>query len=163
MRKHGTSSVFVFAWHSGQWRLALISHPRLQMAMIPGGHVEDDETAAHAAWREVREETGLLVRPLPAPAAVVPPSYPHPVMAQPWWITEIEVPRDNHLAEDHVHIDHVFVAVAESTEPLSPPEHPCAWWCQEELLRSDAVFEDTKVLATLLFGRISELARGLSG
>lgn len=158
MLNHGTSSVFVFGRVEGHWRLGLIDHPRLSMAMIPGGHVEDDETAAHAALREVREETGLLVRPVRAPSAEVPPGYPHPVMEQPWWITELPVPHDSHAAEDHVHVDHVFVAIADSIEPLSPPEHPFRWWREEEVLRSELVFEDTKVLARQLFGRIEELA-----
>jgi ADP-ribose pyrophosphatase YjhB (NUDIX family) len=161
--KHGTSSVFVFAWVDAQWRVGLIDHPRLGMAMIPGGHVEDDETAADAAWREVREETGLEVRPLRAPAASVPPGYPHPVMEQPWWVTELPVPRDNHLAEDHVHVDHVFVAVADSIEPLSPPEHPFGWWSEEELGRSELVFEDTRMLAAQLFAGIDELAAPTEG
>lgn len=163
MLKHGTSSVFVFAWVEGQWRLGLIEHPRLAMAMIPGGHIEDDETAAHAAWREVREETGLQVRLVSAPSAAVPQGYPHPVMDQPWWITVLQVPRDNHVAQAHVHIDHVFVAIAESIEPLSEPEHPFAWWRREEVLESDVVFEDTRVLAEDLFARIEALSRTSAG
>ena len=158
MLKHGTSSVFVFAWVDGHWQLGLIDHPRLTMTMIPGGHIEDDETAAHAAWREVREETGLVVRPVSAPAADVPRGYPYPVVEQPWWITELPVPRDNHVAEDHMHVDHVFVAVADCIEPALEPEHPFGWWRQEELVQSDQVFEDTKVLARELFARIEQLA-----
>ncbi|MGW6388980.1 NUDIX domain-containing protein [Streptomyces sp. NPDC055103] len=158
MIKHGTASTFVFARVDGYWRLGLIEHPRLSMAMIPGGHIEQDETAAEAAWREVREETGLEVRPLPGPAARLPHGYPHRVVEQPWWITELRVPRDNHLAEDHVHIDHVFVAVADNLQPVREPEHPFTWLSEEEVLTSDAVFEDTKVLAKDLFARIGELA-----
>ncbi|MCY0935970.1 NUDIX domain-containing protein [Streptomyces sp. H34-S4] len=158
MIKHGTASTFVFAWIGGDWRLGLIEHPRLAMAMIPGGHVEEDESAAEAAWREVREETGLKVRPLAAPAATMPAGYPHPVMAQPWWITELRVPRDNHLPEDHVHVDHVFVAVAEDTEPVCEPEHPFTWLSEEEVLASESVFADTKILAENLFSMIAELA-----
>ena len=158
MLKHGTASTFVFALVGGHWRLGLIDHPRLSMAMIPGGHVESDETAAQAAWREVLEETGLEVRPLAAPSARMPHGYPHPVMAQPWWITELRVPRDNHLGEDHIHVDHVFVAVADSIDPVSQAEHPFTWCSEEEVLRSEVVFEDTKVLAKELFARIGDLA-----
>lgn len=157
MIKHGTASTFVFARIGGEWRLGLIEHPRLAMAMIPGGHIEQDESAAEAAWREVREETGLEVRPLAGPAAPMPYGYPHPVVDQPWWITELRVPRDNHLAEDHVHIDHVFVAVADDTRPVCEPEHPFTWLCEEEVLSSGSVFADTKILAKELFSMIGGL------
>ncbi len=154
MRKHGTASVFVFARVQGEWRVALIAHPRLGRAMIPGGHVEDDETAAEAAWREVLEETGLRVHPVRAHPAELPPDYPHPVMEPAWWTTELPVPPDRHLAEDHVHVDHVFVAIADNPEPISDPEHAVTWWCRDELLSADAVFDDTKVLARYLFAWI---------
>jgi 8-oxo-dGTP pyrophosphatase MutT (NUDIX family) len=157
--KHGTSSTFVFARVEGQWRLGLIDHPRLRMAMIPGGHVEHDEAAVQAAWREVREETGLEARLVSAPSARVPQGYPYPVLEQPWWVTELRVPPDGHLAEEHVHIDHVFVAVADDLEPLAKPEHPFTWWRRDEVLQSDAVFADTKVLAEELFARIEQLSR----
>jgi hypothetical protein len=84
-------------------------------------------------------------------------------MEQPWWVTELPVPRDNHLAEDHVHVDHVFVAVADSIEPVSAPEHPFAWWSEEELGRSELVFEDTRMLAAQLFAGIDGLTAPTAG
>jgi ADP-ribose pyrophosphatase YjhB (NUDIX family) len=57
--------------------------------MPAGGHVERDECAAEAAVREAREETGLDVRLVPVRARA-----------------------DNHTAERHVHVEHVFLAVA---------------------------------------------------
>jgi 8-oxo-dGTP pyrophosphatase MutT (NUDIX family) len=57
--KHLTSSVFVFRRFTDGWRTGLIRHPRLHKMMIPGGHVEPEETSAEAALREVAEETGL--------------------------------------------------------------------------------------------------------
>ena len=116
MTKHATSSVFVFCEVEGRWRLGLIEHPRLGRQMVVGGHVEADETQAEAAVRETVEESGLRVRLLGCPAPSLPVGYPHARVAAPWWITELMVPADNHLAEPHVHVDHQYVAVAESPD-----------------------------------------------
>jgi hypothetical protein len=51
--KEATASTFVFGrGGDGQWRTALVWHPRLECWMPSGGHVEDDESAAEAAVRE---------------------------------------------------------------------------------------------------------------
>ncbi len=162
MIKHATSSVFVFRNSSASgWELGLVEQPRLRKLMIPGGHVEQDETQAQAALREVQEETGFLVKLLPPPAPSLPVGYPLVVMPAPWWITEIDVPKDNHLAEAHVHVDHVFLAVAESSAPVSPPAHPFAWYGQDDL-DEDRMFGDTAILARQLFRKIGQIAH-LSG
>ena len=59
MIKHATAGAFVFCRFPGEWRLGLVEHPRMRVLACPGGHVEDFETAAEAAVREVEEETGL--------------------------------------------------------------------------------------------------------
>jgi 8-oxo-dGTP pyrophosphatase MutT (NUDIX family) len=156
--KHGTASVFVFAPGSEGWLLAMVQHPRLSMVMIPGGHIETDENAEQGAVREVLEETGLPVRLLPAPAACLPPGYPHRRLEQPWWITELAVPRDSHVGEAHVHVDHLFVGLADSRDPVSPPVHDVVWLSEEQVAAHGSVFEDTKVLAKELFAAIGSLA-----
>jgi hypothetical protein len=67
------------------------------------------------------------------------------------------VAADNHLAEPHVHVDHQYIAVAESPVPVSEPVHPFGWFGADELadLR---MFEDTRLLAGALFPRIAALA-----
>ena len=61
--KHSTASVFVFCKLAPGWRLGLIQHPIFGRLMIPGGHVEPDESRQQqAALREVSEEAGLRVR-----------------------------------------------------------------------------------------------------
>ncbi|MQA87717.1 MAG: NUDIX domain-containing protein [Streptosporangiales bacterium] len=62
--KHATASAYVFGRFPTGWRLGLVEHPRLGRWMIPGGHVEHHESQAQAVLREVKEETGLTVRPL---------------------------------------------------------------------------------------------------
>ncbi len=119
--KHDTSSVFVFGRLAGGWRIGLIRHPRLHRMMIPGGHVEPEETCAEAALREVAEETGLAVTLVGPPAAPVPPGYRGRRVALPWWIAEYQVAADNHLGVAHVHVDHLYVALADGSANGSLP------------------------------------------
>jgi 8-oxo-dGTP pyrophosphatase MutT (NUDIX family) len=158
--KHATASTFVFRETSAGWRMAMITHPRLGWVMIPGGHVEPDETPAEAALREVAEETGLAgVRLIRPPAPVLPAGFPHERVEPPWWVTEIPVPADNHLAGPHVHIDHQYLAVAPDGKPTTVPAHPVGWHGEDDLAAMP-VPEDTKLLAKVLFAVIGDLAAG---
>jgi 8-oxo-dGTP pyrophosphatase MutT (NUDIX family) len=155
--KHATASVFLFSHCPRGWQLGLIEHPRLGQLLIPGGHVEDDESQAEGALREVAEETGLTgARLLEAPAPALPAGFPHERVAPPWWITEQQVPADNHLREPHVHLDHQYIAVTDIAEPACEPAHPFGWY-SAELLSELEMPEDTKLLAKVLFSCIDEL------
>jgi 8-oxo-dGTP pyrophosphatase MutT (NUDIX family) len=158
--REATAGAFVFARIDAEWKLGLIEHPRLGRLMIPGGHVEDDEHCAQAAVREVAEETGLRVSLLAAPVAVpLPSGYPHRAVAAPWWITELDVPADNHTAEPHVHIDHQYVAVVTDTRPTSRPVHRFGWFSLAQV-GEVAMFDDTRLLAMALFGCVDAVAIG---
>jgi len=161
--KHLTSSVFVFRRFTDGWRTGLIRHPRLHKMMIPGGHVEPEESSAEAALREVAEETGLAVTLVSPPAAPVPDGYRGRRVALPWWIAEYQVKPDNHLDVAHVHVDHLYVAVADGTPPpgVSLPEaaHQFGWYAAGDLTGLD-MFEDARLLARLL---LTGLAGGADG
>ena len=155
--KHATASVFLFSHSPVGWQLGLIEHPRLGQLLIPGGHVEDDESQAEAALREVAEETGLIsALLLEAPAAALPAGFPHERVAPPWWITEQQVPADNHLSEPHVHLDHQYVAITDVSEPVGPAAHPFCWYSPDQLSELEMP-EDTKLLAKVLFSCIDDL------
>lgn len=156
--KHATAGAFLFAPVDGAWKLGLIDHPRLHRWMTPGGHVEADEHCAEAACREVREETGLPVSMLPSPGAMrLPEGFPHTIVPAPWWITEIDVPPDSHLAEPHIHVDHQYVSVVTDLSSQQPAEHELRWFAEHELA-DVRMFDDARLLARELFGRIGNLA-----
>ena len=153
--KHPTASAFVFGRLS-EWRLGLIHHPRLDRLMIAGGHVERDESQEQAVLREVTEESGLVVRLVSPLTPPLPLGYPHPRVAQPWWINEMSVPADDHLSEPHVHLDHQYVAIADDPQIRRSAVHEFFWYGQDELAELP-MFEDTKLLAKVLFSCIEEI------
>lgn len=158
-RKHATASTYVFRQLDDGWRLGLILHPLFGKLMIPGGHVESDETPPEAAAREVAEEAGLDVLLVAGPAAAVPPGLAdhRRVVALPWWLIQQPVDADNHLAEPHWHLDHLFVALATGSGPARRPAHPFGWYQPGELARLD-MFDDTRILAAALFAGIDRIA-----
>lgn len=163
--KHATASTYVLSWHQDCWRIGLIAHPLFGLLTVPGGHVEPDETAAEAAVRETAEEAGLAVRLLRPPAEPLPAGVAgvRQRMPSPWWILEQPVPRgDNHLAGPHVHVDHLYVAIAESPEPVTAPGHPFGWYTAADLPGLE-MFPDTRLIAGyLLAGEASARIAGLA-
>ncbi len=139
--------------------MGLIHHPRLDRKMIMGGHVEQDETQEQAVLREVVEESGLAVRLVNRLTLPLPAGYPHPQVAQPWWINEMPVPADNHLAVPHIHVDHQYVAVADESTPKAVAVHTFGWHGEDDLAELP-MFEDTKLLAKVLFSCIGEIVAG---
>jgi ADP-ribose pyrophosphatase YjhB (NUDIX family) len=158
--KHATAGAFVFCHFDDGWRLGLIEHPRLGRHMIMGGHVEGDETQAEAAVREVEEESGLrTLRLIEALTPGLPIGFPHAVVAAPWWITEQDVPADNHLSEPHVHVDHQYVAMVEDPTPNADAVHRFGWFRQDEV-PGLTMFEETRLLATVLFSCMDDVVTG---
>jgi 8-oxo-dGTP pyrophosphatase MutT (NUDIX family) len=161
--KHPTASTFVFSRPARDWQLCLVLHPVFGRLMIPGGHVEPNETPPEAALREVAEETGLAVslvrRPgLAAPGGVAASGR---LVSAPWWIMQQPLDRDNQLAEPHFHVDHLYVAIATVAESLTHPAHPVSWHHLDELGELN-MFTDTRMFASVLFEQIDALAADLA-
>ncbi len=123
--------------------------------MAAGGHVERDETPAEAAVREALEEAGLAVRLLPGPATPPPAGYPHPRPPGPWWTSEAPASADRYTGERHVHLDHLYLAIAPSDVPAREPEHEVRWLTEAELTTAGDVSEDSRLQAAAAFAVIT--------
>lgn len=156
--KEPTASSFVFRQMEDGWRLGLIWHPRLECWMLPGGHVENFENAAEAGVREIAEETGWTARLVTGPSSELPAGAPHPLVPAPWWVQELDVHPDNHTRQPHVHIDHLFLAVADGEGPVGEPAHEVRWFTAAAVAEHVDIAEDLRIQAKDLFGRIAEAA-----
>jgi len=149
---HATASTFLFRQDSSGWQLGLIRHPIWGKLMTPGGHVESGEQPHEAALREIEEEAGIVAElVMPHPPARHKPERHRPL---PWWLVQVEMPRDNGLNEYHYHLDHVYVAVAKGNT-VADPELPLSWHSENELPLSD-MLEYSTSLASYLFETMRE-------
>lgn len=88
-------------------RVLLVHHNKSGMWLYPGGHVDENETPAEAAVREVIEETGIRATVLGET------EFAHTAVAShllPWAIIEMDV-TDSKVGA-HRHIDFVYVCFA---------------------------------------------------
>ena len=102
------------------------------------------------------EESGLKVRLLRRASVPLPEGYPLEVVVEPWWTTLVDVPHDNHLPEPHKHLDHQYVAIADSPLPIAEPVHEFDWYRPDGLKTLD-MFDDTRRLAEFLFPHVDAL------
>ncbi|MFJ1708722.1 NUDIX domain-containing protein [Kitasatospora sp. NPDC088346] len=157
MIKESTASAFVFRTGAdGVCRTALVRHPRLELWLPAGGHVEVDEGAAEAALREVHEETGLRAELLAGPSLSLPAGFPHTAPVAPWWVVEMEACADNHTREPHRHIDHVYVAQVRDDAADAGAVHEVRWFTEQEAAEVDGLSEDSRLQVKQLFAMIAD-------
>lgn len=129
--RHFTATTFVV--HGGKVLLHL--HPRQQLWLPPGGHIERDELPHVAALREVEEETGLRVELHSAAEAEE--------LAQEMGCGVVPQP-DCILVEDinpyHQHVDFIYLAHVPGLEAGEfPPVRAGFRWLAPEELTMDRV------------------------
>lgn len=157
IEKHGSVSAFVFSEHQEEWCVSLLKHKKLGRWIVPGGHIEKWENPFETIQREVKEETGLdidilsfihkdSILPVTDVRQVLPPEF----------IFEQLIPARTDEPE-HIHIDHVYVALAKHQE-LQPEDGESAsigWFTETELDTLD-MFDSNKIIAKKLFPLIKE-------
>jgi 8-oxo-dGTP pyrophosphatase MutT (NUDIX family) len=95
-------------------KVLLIFHPFIKRWFQPGGHIDDGESPADAAIREVYEETGLV--------CVLDSKDPEPID-----IDVHEIPENPKKGEDaHLHIDLLY-CLRVSQQEKSAEDIACAW------------------------------------
>lgn len=122
-------TVATFVIHEG--KVLLLWHKKLSMWLPPGGHIEPHELPDEAAVREVREETGLEVVLLSAPAL---PPIPGPrQLARPEGI-QLE-----DISPGHQHIDLIYFARPADPAAVKPVANHeverIGWYGQADLGR----------------------------
>lgn len=112
----------------------LVHHNLMGKWVFPGGHLDEDETLAECAVREVLEETDLEVTVFDHSRMPLPGMEWHP---SPWITAAIPAPANPHEGEPaHMHIDHLFIGLGNSRQPLKPAMDEVAqarWFPYDEI------------------------------
>ena len=122
--RHMTASAIVI--HPDGDKVLLVRHKAYGTWRFPGGHIEDDEAPHEAAIREVEEETGIV-------AEIQPERFFSPdkdgvtPMPAPILVMEIGAPPKQGRPE-HVHIDLLYLAYAETTVLTADDDVSDAAW-----------------------------------
>ena len=111
-------------------KVLLVNHPRYDMWLCPGGHIELDEDPEEALFREIEEETGLEVEILSTKPALNIPGTKYIYMPAYISVHDANPP--------HKHIGLTYFAKAKNANHLKSDEHTEAkWFSLEEIERND--------------------------
>jgi len=128
MEKHFTVTGFVV--HGD--KTLILWHPLMQGWAPPGGHIEPNEDPQEAVVREIREETGLDVCPMPA-AQTLGIEYPRELPAP----VTILLENSFEPGERHQHVDFIYFCALLGEPPALPDDERHLTWVGEEQLRRD--------------------------
>ena len=128
----------------------------------PGGHIEPNEDPQDAVLREIREETGLEVCPMPSDRSLgieYPQELPAPVA--------VLLENSFEVGERHQHVDFIYFCTLLGEPPALPDDDNHLTWVDEDQLRrneplslgngrSAAIAEDVRLLALRAIARSRE-------
>lgn len=114
MIKQFSTSVLVFKDLEAPLEILVIFHRKLNKWMVPGGHVEETENPMECAIREVKEETGIDIRPISLLHRELLNADSTWILAPEYLFEQIipATPRQ----EQHIHIDCVYLGLALNTD-----------------------------------------------
>lgn len=101
-------------------KVLLVNHPRYDMWLCPGGHIELDEDPEEALFREIKEETGLEVDILSTKPDFETPNAKYIYMPAYISVHDANPP--------HKHIGLTYFARAKNGDNLKSDEHTEAKW-----------------------------------
>ncbi len=128
--RHFTSTAFVVQ----DGATLLHWHPKLNMWLPPGGHVEENEDPVQAVLREVEEETGIPVEVVPT--GDFEHDHAYPVQIPPpltILIEDVDDPVDGF----HQHID--FIYICRPLVPVTALPDGWLWVSEQELAEGGAL------------------------
>ncbi|MBX4190677.1 NUDIX domain-containing protein [Candidatus Saccharibacteria bacterium] len=109
-------------------KVLLVNHPRYDMWLAPGGHIELDEDPEEALFREIKEETGLDVEIMSSKPDLNFPGTKYIYMPAYISVHDANPP--------HKHIGLTYFARAKTSANLKSDEHSEAQWFNETALDS---------------------------
>lgn len=151
MEKHFAVSGFVL--NEANDKVLMVFHKKLGVWVIPGGHLEPNEYPHEGAKREILEETGVDAEIVSLASFKMEDNNKESVIPTPILCLSETIPAKGDKPE-HVHMDLIYLAVADSSLPLKQQEEEVdavKWMSFEEVLASDT-FESVKQLVRIQKG-----------
>jgi len=111
-----------------QDKVLLRKHDKYKIWLSVGGHIELDEDPIEAALREVKEEVGLEVTLLGAPAQTEESSRSYRELLPPRFLNR------NRISDTHEHVTLTYFATSETDQVVpEQPQDEWRWFTLEEL------------------------------
>lgn len=130
-QKHYTATVFVVS-ESRPRKILLVHHKKFDKWMPPGGHIEKMENPIEAAVREVKEESGVDIKPFLQKIDKIDDRAK--ILPLPTFILEETI--DHHGEQpEHYHIDFVYtfeVPMQELSHQIDE-SYDIGWFAREDL------------------------------
>lgn len=144
MERHFTATTYVIQAD----RILLLMHPKIRKWLPPGGHVEENETPAECAKREVLEETGLHIAFIQDEHIWL--SYPNAYSSERPFLCLVETVPAYLDKKEHQHIDFIYLSYPTSGTLFSNPDE-LRWFSLEEIMQLEAIFPDTLDVIQMIF------------
>ena len=156
MTKHTVSSVFVLKNINGKWKVLLVEHKKLNRWVIPGGHIEPNESPIEAAKREVLEETSINQLNFISFLHKIHSDFYDSSWSLPPEYCYIETIPKSKKEDKHKHIDFLFIAISQNTTiKENTIETTGIKWFSSEELDDIAIFPMTKHFAKQIIEKLS--------
>lgn len=158
MNRHMVASVIVISKFNNEWKVLMIKHKKLMKWVVPGGHIELNETPIDAAKREVLEETALEKINFLSFMHKKIDDFENVKWELPPEFCFIEKIPKNSKEESHEHIDYIYVAIVNSCDvKLNSNEADDIKWFSVDELNCVDVFSMTKYCSVRVIENIEKL------
>lgn len=148
MEKHFAASGIIL--NEQKDKTLLLFHKKLDKWLIPGGHVEANESPDDAVLREIYEEVGLRPAFLPS-SSVGALSEGERQLPTPYCILEEVIPPHKDKP-GHIHIDFIYVLQVASMEiPQTDEKLTVQWFSKTEVQALDTYASIKSICEAVVF------------